>query len=215
MWGHRFYKRPPHGGFSYARTGGKGAEMSEDQKPQEAIEPEQPQGSQSKPQGEPKADETDWKAEARKWEKRAKEHKSNAEALKVKADAYDELKEAEKTELQKANERAEKAEAELKAANERAKALEDERERAKAVMEAAAAHGVDADVLARMEGDVEENAKLLESKGAKMPPYPQVKDNGETQVPHMTREEALEKINKEKDPVKRVRMRAELISSSD
>lgn len=188
--------------------------MSEDQKPQESHEPEQPQGAQGEPQGEPKTDETDWKAEARKWEKRAKENKSEADSLKAKADAYDELKEAEKTELQKANERAEKAEAELKAANERAKALEDERERARAVMEAAAAHGVDADVLARMGGDVEENARLLESKSVKTPPYPQVKDNGETQVPHMTREEALVKINKEKDPVKRVRMRAELIGSS-
>lgn len=49
---------------------------------------------------------TDWKAEARKWEARAK-------ANKEKADAYDQAKEAGKTELQKAQDAAAKAEAEL------------------------------------------------------------------------------------------------------
>ena len=55
-----------------------------------------------------KSHETDWKAEARKWEARAKENKS-------KADKLDEIEEASKTALEKAQERAEKAETKVKA----------------------------------------------------------------------------------------------------
>lgn len=51
--------------------------------------------------------ETDWKAEARKWEARAKENKS-------KADKLDELEEASKSALEKAQERAQKAENKVK-----------------------------------------------------------------------------------------------------
>lgn len=48
-------------------------------------------------------DETDWRAEAKKWEARAKENFP-------KAQKYDELKDAEKTELERATARAEAAE---------------------------------------------------------------------------------------------------------
>ena len=57
------------------------------------------------PQGEPKA-KTDWKAEARKWENLAKKGKAAEEELAK-------LKEAQMTELEKANAKAEKAESEL------------------------------------------------------------------------------------------------------
>lgn len=56
----------------------------------------------------PTSHEVDWKAEARKWEARAKENKS-------KADKLDEIEEASKTALEKAQERAQKAENEVKA----------------------------------------------------------------------------------------------------
>ena len=69
------------------------------------------------PQGEPKA-KTDWKAEARKWENLAKKGKAAEEELAK-------LKEAQMTELEKANAKAEKAEtelAEMKAESERLQA---------------------------------------------------------------------------------------------
>ena len=65
--------------------------------------PEPAQDPKGEPTPEPKADETDWKAEARKWEQRAKENKGAADELTK-------IREANKTELQKAQERAEAAE---------------------------------------------------------------------------------------------------------
>lgn len=53
------------------------------------------------------AAETDWKAQARKWEKRAKENASAADELQK-------LKEAQMSELERAQSRASKAEEELK-----------------------------------------------------------------------------------------------------
>lgn len=72
------------------------------------------------PQGETKA-KTDWKAEARKWENLAKKGKAAEEELAK-------LKEAQMTELEKANARAEKAEAELAAKNAEAERLQAARE---------------------------------------------------------------------------------------
>ena len=62
---------------------------------------EQQPTEQTEPQG------TDWKAECRKWEKRAKENDRAAKELA-------EIREQQKTDLEKAVERAEKAEAALK-----------------------------------------------------------------------------------------------------
>lgn len=74
--------------------------------PNEPIKEPSQEPSQE-PGGEPSAGgETDWKAMARKWERLAK---SNSE----KAKSYDELQEASKTELQKAQEKAKRAEDEL------------------------------------------------------------------------------------------------------
>lgn len=98
------------------------------------------------------------------------------EELKAKAAKYDEAQEAAKSELQKATEAAECWKAkydELKAESDR-----------KAAIEAAAAeHGVDASMLARMAGDVEENAKFLADKAEAEPKYGDMHDAGEKNVP--------------------------------
>ncbi len=108
---------------------------------------------------------TDWKAEARKWEERAK-------ANKAKADQWDEFEEKNKTELQKANDQVEKYKAELEA-------IKDERNRAAEVAKAAKESGVDESLLARMSGDVSENAKFLKELQGSTRRYPQTRDNGE------------------------------------
>lgn len=77
--------------------------------------------------------------------------------LKEKAAKFDEAQEAAKSDLQKALERAEVAESRL--AEMKASA-----ERAAKVAEVARETGVDADILAAMSGDVEQNAQLLASK---------------------------------------------------
>ena len=110
-------------------------------------------------------------------ELRAKERAKYADYDEVKAKAakYDEAEEANKTELQKAVEERDKLKAELDKLNE-------EREHAQAVAKAAAEYGVDADLLSRMAGDVDENAKFLkEQMGQKK--YPSVPDKGEVDAP--------------------------------
>lgn len=114
---------------------------------------------------EPQGAETNWKAEARKWEERAK-------ANKAKADQWDAQEEANKTELQKLTELNAKYKSQL---DEISAAKEREGE----VRAAAEKHGVDAELLARMSGDVEENAKYLSEKLTPKKSYPQTRDRGE------------------------------------
>ena len=109
-----------------------------------------------------------------------------------------ELKEASKTELQKAVEERDKY-------KKRLAELEAEKARAEAVAKAAAEHGVDADLLSRMTGDPDENAAYLKQTMANVPKYGQVPDGGETQPPTITRES----IDAIEDPVERVRVRAQ------
>ena len=120
---------------------------------QEAIEQAEEQTAEPQPQG----DGTDWKAEARKWQTRANNDKrarqEAEEALAARAD-YADIK------------------AELEG-------LKAEKARAEAVRRAAKEHGVDADLLARMEGDVDENAEYLASR----PKYQPVHDSGESKTP--------------------------------
>ena len=118
--------------------------------------------------------------------------------VKAKAAKYDEVEEANKSELQKAVEERDA----LKAENEKMKA---EKAHADAVAKAAAEHGVDATLLARMSGDVEENAAILKEKMANAPKFGQVPDGGETTPPTITKE-SIEAI---KDPLERVRTLAE------
>ena len=108
---------------------------------------------------------TDWKAEARKWEERAK-------ANKAKADQWGAFEEKNKTELQKANEKAEKYKAELEA-------IKADQDRVAEVAKAAKEAGVDEALLARMSGDVSENAKFLKEIQGSTRRYPPTRDNGE------------------------------------
>ena len=96
--------------------------------------------------------------------------------VKAKAAKYDEVEEANKTELQKAVE-------ERDALKARIDKLEADKAHADAVAKAAAEHGVDATLLARMSGDVEENAAILKEKMANMPKYGEVNDGGEANAP--------------------------------
>ena len=103
---------------------------------------------------------------------RLKAKYADYDELATKAKAYDEAEEANKSELQKAIEERDKIAAKLKA-------MEDEKARAEAVAKAAAEHGVDADLLSRMGGDVEENAQFLKEKNETAPMYGHVPDGGE------------------------------------
>jgi len=129
---------------------------------------------------------------------RLKAKYADYDELKTKAAAYDEAAEASKSELQKAVEERDKLKAKLDK-------LEADAKRAEQVAKAAAEHGVDAELLSRMSGDVEENAKFLKEQMASVPKYGSVPDGGEQQPPTITRE-AIEAI---KDPLERVRTRAQ------
>ena len=108
--------------------------------------------------------------------KRERAKYADYDELARKAKAYDEAEEAGKSELQKAVEERDKWKAE-------AESLKADRERADAVAKAAAEHKVDASLLARMSGDVEENAKFLADQMANAPKYGDVHDAGEPNVP--------------------------------
>lgn len=121
--------------------------------------------------------------------------------LQAKAAKYDEAEEANKSELQKAVEERDALKSQLEK-------LESEKAHAEAVAKAAAAHKVDAALLARMSGDVEENAAYLAQTMANAPKFGEVADGGEATPPTVTRET----IDAIKDPVERVRARAEHIN---
>lgn len=130
--------------------------------------------------------------------KRERQKYADYDELKTKAAAYDEAEEASKSELQKAVE-------ERDALRARIDKLEADKAHADAVAKAASEHGVDAELLARMTGDVEENAVFLKQQMAAQPRYGQVPDFGEVNPPTITRE-SIESV---KDPVERVRLRAQ------
>lgn len=100
---------------------------------------------------------------------------------KAALDELNRLKEAEKTELQKAEEERDRFKAELDRLNE-------ERAHAELVAKVAADKGVDAALLARMSGDVEENAAFLVAQMGKKPTYEAVNDGGEAKAPSGKRE---------------------------
>lgn len=91
--------------------------------------------------------------------------------FKAKAARLDEIEEASKSDLEKAQASAEKWKA-------RAEKLEADAKRAEEIARAAEEHGVDAAMLARMEGDVGENAAFLKERMAAAQKYPSVVDNG-------------------------------------
>jgi len=108
--------------------------------------------------------------------KRDRAKYADYDELKAKAAKFDEAEEAGKSELQKAVEERDRLKAEVEKLNA-------ERERAEAVAKAAAEHKVDASLLARMTGDVDENARFLAEQMANAPKYGVVPDGGEPKVP--------------------------------
>jgi len=96
--------------------------------------------------------------------------------LQAKAAKFDEAEEASKSELQKAVEERDKYKAEFDK-------LQAEKERAEQVAKVAAEQGVDAALLARMSGDVDENAKFLKEQMENKPKYEAVHDGGEAKAP--------------------------------
>lgn len=131
------------------------------------------------------------------------------EELKAKAAKYDELEQANKSELEKANEAAVKEKANADKWQAKFEALEAENQRAKLVREKAAEYKVDAEMLARMEGDVEENAKFLQARDEVKPKFGDMHDGGEQPSAAQT----LEDIRKIKNPTERLRARAEYIAN--
>jgi len=128
------------------------------------------------------------------------------EDLKAKAAKYDELEEAQKSDLQKANDATARAQAEAadwKAKFEQAQA---ERERAALVTKMAAQYQVNAGTLARMAGDVEDNAKYLQGVESSRQKFGDVRDGGEQNVPDQSLDEALKGV---KSTSERIRIRAE------
>ena len=122
--------------------------------------------------------------------KRESEKYADYETLKEKASRFDEIEEASKTELQKANERAAKLETELSQLrkNEEIRTIREK---------VATEHGIPASLLS---GDSEETCTeqakaLLEFKSAA--PYPTVKDGGEIQnnLKRSTRDEFADWAN--------------------
>lgn len=128
------------------------------------------------------------------------------EELKAKAARFDEIEEANKSELERANDA--KARAEAEAADWKAKfeREQEERERMASVNAMSAQYGVDASVLSRMTGDVEENAKLLAGVISAQPKFGSVSDNGEQNAPAETLEEALKHA---KSTAERINIREE------
>ena len=107
--------------------------------------------------------------------KRERAKYADYDEAKAALDELNQLKEASKSELEKAVEERDKLKAELDK-------LQAEREHAEKVAKVAAEKGVDAALLARMSGDVDENAEFLKSQMAQKK-YPAVPDYGEAAPP--------------------------------
>jgi len=108
--------------------------------------------------------------------KRERAKYADYDELMQKAKAYDEAEEASKSELQKAVEERDRLKSELDR-------LQAEREHAEKVARVAAEKGVDAALLARMSGDVDENAEFLKKQMDAQPKYEHVRDGGEVAKP--------------------------------
>lgn len=126
--------------------------------------------------------------------------------LKAKAEQFDAIEEARKTELERANDAAAKAEQDAADWKAKFEAAEAERERAEAVRAAAAEFGVSAETLSRMSGDVRANAEFLRAQEDARPKYGDMRDDGEQPQALMTPEE----VRGIKDPGERIRARVEL-----
>ena len=115
---------------------------------------------------------------------REKAKYADFETLKEKAAQFDAAQEAAKSDLRKAEEERDRLRAELDR-------LESERAHADEVAKVAAETGVDAALLARMGGDVAENAAFLAQRSAVMSRYPSLEDKGTPSPKTMTKADIL------------------------
>lgn len=124
---------------------------------------------------------------------------------KAKAAKLDEIEEASKSDLEKAQAEAAKYKA-------KAEKYEADAKRADEVAEMSAKYGVDAVLLARMDGDVEGNAKFLKERGDALPKYPETYDGGSQGGG--TGGVTAEDIRSAKTPRERIRLRAQMNAQS-
>lgn len=110
--------------------------------------------------------------------KRERAKYADYDEAKAALDELTQLKEANKSELEKAVEERDKYKAEIEA-------MKAEKEHADLVAKVAAEQGVDASLLARMSGDVEDNAAFLKAQMENTPKYEAVHDGGEVKIPHV------------------------------
>lgn len=128
------------------------------------------------------------------------------EDLKAKAAKLDEIEDAQKSELERITEQATKAQQDASDWQAKFEELQAQRQHELDVRKAAATYGVDADVLMRMGGDVDENAKFLQEKDAARPKFGDMHDSGQQEPPAQTLEEALKGA---KNTQERIQIRAE------
>ena len=126
--------------------------------------------------------------------------------LKAKAARLDEIEDAQKSELERITEQATKAQKDATEWQSKFEQLQAQRQRELDVRNAATTYGVDADVLMRMGGDVEENAKFLQGKEAARPKFGDMHDGGEQQKPAQSLDDALNGVTDQRE---RIRIRAE------
>lgn len=139
--------------------------------------------------------------------KRAKSEKpADYDELKAKAAKLDEIEDAQKSELERITEQATKAQETAKDWQTKFEQLQAQRQHELDVRNAATTYGVDADVLMRMGGDVEENAKFLQGKEAARPKFGDMHDGGEQQKPAQSLDDALNGVTDQRE---RIRIRAE------
>ncbi len=139
--------------------------------------------------------------------KRAKGEKpADYDELKAKAARLDEIEDAQKTELERITEQATKAQETAKDWQAKFEQLQAQRQHELDVRNAATTYGVDADVLMRMGGDVDENAKFLQAKETARPKFGDMHDGGEQAAPTESLEERLSKAKNQQE---RIRIRAE------
>jgi DNA repair exonuclease SbcCD ATPase subunit len=127
------------------------------------------------------------------------------EDLKAKAARLDELEQANKSELEKATDAANAAKARAEELQQRLDALQAESDRAREIRDMAAQYGVSADMLSRMSGDVEDNAKYLKQLEDARPKFGDMRDGGDQRPAGQT----LDEIRAIKNPQDRIRARAE------
>jgi len=126
--------------------------------------------------------------------------------LKAKAARLDEIEDAQKSELERITEQATKAQQSASEWQSKFEQLQAQRQRELDVRNAATTYGVDADVLMRMGGDVDENARFLQGKEAARPKFGDMHDGGEQAAPTESLEERLSKAKNQQE---RIRIRAE------